>query len=66
MASKDAAAAVIRQEAAADPKVQAVIAADRGVPYGDVGELIDLVKNNGVTTFALDVERAPEAPPPTP
>ena len=48
------------------PPVQAVIAADRGEPYGDVGELIDLVKNNGGTTFALDVERAPEAPPPTP
>jgi biopolymer transport protein ExbD len=36
-----------------------VIAGDKGVAYGKVMDLIDLVKRNGVTAFALDVERAP-------
>jgi biopolymer transport protein ExbD len=56
------AAAIVRREATQDPKTQAVIAADKGAVYGKVVELIDLVKQNGVTTFALDIERkAPEA-----
>ena len=62
------AAAIVRREATADPKTQAVIAADKGVEYGRVVELIDLVKQNGVTAFALDVERGapPVAPAPVP
>jgi biopolymer transport protein ExbD len=58
------AAAVVGRQARANPRTQAVIAADRGVPYGRVVELIDLVKANGLSTFALDVERGPA--PPTP
>jgi biopolymer transport protein ExbD len=61
LASLSEAAAIVRREATADPKTQAVIAADKGVAYGRVVELIDLVKQNGVTAFALDVERS--APP---
>ena len=53
------AAAIVARQAHANPKTQAVIAADKGVAYGRVVELIDLVKANGITTFALDVERAP-------
>ena len=41
-----------------DPAAQAVIAADRTVPYGKVMEVIDLVKGAGIAGFALDVERA--------
>lgn len=52
-----AAAAVIRREARANPKTQAVISADRGVEYGRVVDVIDLVKQNGISAFALDVER---------
>ncbi len=52
----------IRAEVAAHPKLQAVIAADKSVSYGQVMSLVDLVKSNGVTSFALDIERA--APPP--
>jgi biopolymer transport protein ExbD len=54
----------VKREAAANPKLQAVIAADKGVEYGHVVDLIDLVKRNGVTAFALDVERemAPSTP----
>ena len=54
-----AAAAIIRREASGNPKLQAVIAADKGVAYGHVVELIDLVKANGIAAFALDVERGP-------
>jgi len=53
------AAAIVRREAAKSPKMQAVIAADKAVPYGRVVELIDLVKANGIAAFALDVERGP-------
>jgi biopolymer transport protein TolR len=52
-----AAGAIVQKAARADPKTQAVIAADKGVAYGRVVELIDLVKANGIATFALDVER---------
>ena len=47
----------VKRESAANPKLQAVIAADKGVEYGNVVDLIDLVKRNGVSAFALDVER---------
>jgi len=47
----------VKRESSANPKLQAVIAADKGVEYGKVVDLIDLVKRNGVSAFALDVER---------
>jgi biopolymer transport protein ExbD len=60
-----AAAGIVRQEVKKDPKTQAVIAADEGVLYGKVVEVVDLVKQNGVTAFALDIERkAKDAPAP--
>lgn len=54
----------VKSQTAGNPKLQAVIAADKGVEYGKVVDLIDLVKRNGVSAFALDVERdvAPSAP----
>jgi biopolymer transport protein ExbD len=54
-----AAAGRIRAESRQNPKVQAVISADRGVEYGRVVEIIDVVKQNGVASFALDIERGP-------
>jgi biopolymer transport protein ExbD len=51
-------AAKVRSEKAKNPKVQAVIAADKGVVYDSVISTIDLVKTNGVTSFALNIERA--------
>jgi biopolymer transport protein ExbD len=51
----------VKRERETNPKVQAVIAGDKGVEYGKVMDLIDLVKRNGVTAFALDVERTPTA-----
>jgi len=47
----------VKRESSTNPKLQAVIAADKGVEYGRVVDLIDLVKRNGVSAFALDVER---------
>jgi len=54
----------VQRESAANPKLQAVIAADKGVEYGHVVDLIDLVKRNGVSAFALDVERQMASPTP--
>jgi biopolymer transport protein ExbD len=59
VASLREAGVIVARQAHANPKTQAVIAADKGVAYGRVVELIDLVKANGITTFALDVERGP-------
>lgn len=67
MASQDQAAALIKTETTANPKIQAVISADKGVEYGRVVSLIDLVKQSGVSAFALEIERGPApAPPVTP
>jgi biopolymer transport protein ExbD len=46
-------------EAQRNKEVQAIIAADRGVEYGRVMHLIDLVKSLGVTKFALNIDAAP-------
>lgn len=47
----------VRREKKLNPSVQAVIAADKGVAYGSVIHIIDVVKTNGVTSFALNIER---------
>jgi biopolymer transport protein ExbD len=59
-ADEEAIAARVRAEKEGDAKVQAVIAADRTVPYERVMHAIDLVKQNGVTSFALSIERKAE------
>jgi biopolymer transport protein ExbD len=51
-------AAAVRREREGKPELQAVIAADKGVPYGRVVHVIDVVKTNGVTSFALNIERS--------
>jgi biopolymer transport protein ExbD len=56
-------ARLIARRTTADPGVRAVIAADRGVAYGKVVEIIEVVKGGGITSFALDVERGGELPP---
>lgn len=58
------AARIVRKASDADSKTQAVIAGDKGVEYGRVVEMIDLVKANGIKAFALDIERG--APPVVP
>jgi biopolymer transport protein ExbD len=41
-----------------NPDLQALIAADRSVPHGDVVHLIDIVKRAGVRRFAINVDPA--------
>ena len=39
-----------------DKDLQAVISADKSIDYGQVIKLIDIVKQNGVKSFALNIE----------
>ncbi len=49
----------IADEFARNKDVQVIVAGDRGVPYGAVMHLIDLVKSLGVTKFALNIDASP-------
>jgi biopolymer transport protein ExbD len=42
-----------------DPALQVIIAADRGISYGDVVHVVDLVKALGVHKFALNTDPIP-------
>ena len=57
-ATADAAREAVRAALARSPEARALISADRAVSHGRVIELIDLVKREGLTRFAIDVERA--------
>lgn len=57
--SSNAIATAMRLEADADPNVRAIISADRDVDYGIVIDVIDVVKRNGASAFALNVEAKP-------
>ena len=47
----------IRSPDSGDPaEIQAIIAADRGCLHGDVVHLIDLIKQEGVIQFAINIE----------
>ena len=52
----------LRAAAKADPKTQAVIAADTSVSHGAVVRVIDLVRQSGVFKFAINID--PQAPTP--
>ena len=39
-----------------DPDLQAIIAADRGIAYGDVMHLVDVIRALWVTRFALNAD----------
>ncbi len=57
-ASAEAAREAVRAAVARSPEARALISADRAVSHGRVIEVIDLVKREGLTRFAIDVERA--------
>jgi biopolymer transport protein TolR len=40
-----------------DPETRAIISADQSLPYGRVMHLLDLVKGQGVSRFALNIEK---------
>jgi biopolymer transport protein ExbD len=46
----------IKELVSKDPELQAVVSADRGIDYGDVMHLVDVVKSLGVSRFALSTE----------
>ena len=47
---------VVQKEVTANAEVQVLVSADRGVPYGEVVRLLDLVRTAGVKKFAISVE----------
>jgi biopolymer transport protein ExbD len=53
----EALAAHVAKASWKDQKLQAVISADRGIEYGRVVQVIDIVKSNGIKTFALNIQR---------
>ncbi len=40
-----------------DAETRAILSADQALPYGEVMHLIDLMKGEGVTRFALNIEK---------
>jgi len=50
--------AAIQTQRKSTDDIQAVIAADKAVPYGNVVQIIDLVKQEGVHQFALNTDPA--------
>lgn len=53
----DAARTAVRAAVARDKDSKAIIGADRSVSHGQVVEVIDLVKGEGLTKFAINVEK---------
>jgi biopolymer transport protein ExbD len=50
---------IVKERAAMAQKVQAIVAADQGTPHGTVIKLIDTIRKNGITEFAINVEAGP-------
>lgn len=56
-ATREAARAAVRGALARSKDARALIGADKGVAYGEVVSLIDLVKQEGLTKFAIQIAR---------
>jgi biopolymer transport protein ExbD len=56
--------AKMRAAVANDKEVRAIISADQSLNYGKVMGLIDLVKEAGITRFALNIQKEAKATPP--
>jgi len=56
-ATRDAARGAVRAALTASREARALIGADRGVAYGEVVSLIDLVKQEGLTRFAIQIAK---------
>src|SRR3954464_11082566 len=57
--TEDAVKAMIPDMLTKNKDLQAIIAADRGISYGDVVHIVDLVKSLGVHKFALNTDPNP-------
>lgn len=44
------------RDLAKEKNAQAMIAADRGTPHGEVVKMIDLIRINGLTSFAINID----------
>ena len=55
--------ATVKARTGSDPNLRAIIAADKGVEYGRVIDLIDTIKQNGLEKFALNIEKKASALP---
>ncbi len=53
----EALGAHVAQASWKEKDLQAVISADKSIDYGRVIKIIDVVKSNGVKSFALNIER---------
>jgi len=60
--ARDALGVEMEKQARLNPKLRAVIAADKAVRYEYVIQVIDLVKRAGIDAFALNIERAALTP----
>ena len=60
-ATMDEARVAVRKALAADPSAKAIISADKSVRHGSVIDVIDMVKTEGLTKFAINIEKAPAA-----
>lgn len=55
--TSDALTSRVAQQLRVDPGLRAVIAADRAVRYEHVVEIIDALRQTGLSAFALNIER---------
>lgn len=55
--TKQALGAELASRVAVTPTLQVVISADKTIAYGEVVGIIDWVKQSGVKTFALNIEK---------
>jgi biopolymer transport protein ExbD len=56
-ATREAARAAVRAALGKSKDARALIGADKGVAYGEVVAVIDLVKQEGLTKFAIQIAR---------
>lgn len=56
-ATKELVAEYAQKAVAEKPETQAVIAADKDVPHGDVVGIIDTIKGAGITKFAITIDK---------
>jgi biopolymer transport protein ExbD len=61
--TREAARAAVRAAVGKNPEARALIGADRAVAHGEVVRLIDLVKGEGLTRFAIQISHDASAEP---
>ena len=54
----------VRSTVAHDKEARAIISADKHASHGQVVEILDLVKTEGLTHFAINIEKDPSAAQP--